>query len=339
MKLSILIKALNEEALISKCLESALNEAMKYDGEVILVDSLSTDRTIEIARRYPVRIIQFVHKADCGCASAVQLGYQYARGEYLYILDGDMELQRGFLSLALNYLESNPGVAGVAGRLLDTRIKTRSDKRRASRAAALHQITEVLDLGGGGLYRRKAIESVGYLAHRWLPACEEAELGARLRASGWRLIRLPEIAVHHTGHSENNMQMLCRLWRSHRMHAYGMYLRTAFGRPWWWLSVQQAWFVFVAFVLHAAAGILSVVGVAYSETISHVLALIVAELFIWLGVTTVLAVRKKSISDALYSVLAWHCFALALVLGFVKSISSPMIPINGRELDKHKISQ
>ena len=205
MKLSILIKAFNEETMISNCLEAAVAEALKYDGEVILVDSLSTDMTVEIARRYPIRIIQFEHKADCGCASAVQLGYQYARGDYLYILDGDMELQRGFLSLALNYLESNPDVAGVAGKLLDTNIKTRGDERRALRAAGLQQITEALDLGGGGLYRRKAIESIGYLTHRWLPACEEAELGVRLRASGWRLIRLPEVAVLHTGHSENNM--------------------------------------------------------------------------------------------------------------------------------------
>ena len=175
-----------------------------------------------------------------------QLGYQYAHGKYLYVLDGDMVLQPGFLSAALNYLESNPDVAGVAGKVLDTSIKTLDDKRRASMATAQQQILEVPDLGGGGLYRRKAIESVGYLAHRWLPACEEAELGARLRASGWHLIRLPNIAVLHTGYSESNFQMLHRLWRNRRMHADGIIFERPLGVHGGGSSIRQAWFVFVA---------------------------------------------------------------------------------------------
>ena len=193
---------------------------------------------------------------------------------------------------------------------------------------------EVSELGGGGLYRRKAIESVGYLAHRWLPACEEAELGARLRAAGWRLIRLSNIAVYHTGHSENNFQMLCRLWRSRRMHAHGMYLRTALGRSWWWLSLRQVWWVFAAPMLHAIAGMLAVVGM-YLEPIETIPALIVAELFVWIGVIVVQAVRKKSISDAVFSVYMLHCLALAQVLGAMQPIPDPMIPINARELTKH----
>lgn len=338
MKLSILIKALNEEALIANCLEAALAETLKFGGEVILVDSLSTDGTIEIARRYPIRIIQFSHKIDCGCASAVQLGYQYAQGEYLYVLDGDMVLQSGFLSKALNYLESNPDVAGVTGKLFDTSIKTMADKRRASAATAQQQVTEVTELGGGGLYRRKAIESVGYLAHRWLSACEEAELGARLRAAGWRLIRLSDTAVLHTGHAESDFQMLCRLWRNRRMHAYGIYLRTSIGHPWWWLSVCQVWFVFAAPVFHVAAGILTACAM-YLEAIKIVPALAISEFLVWLGVIAVQVARKKSVSGAILSVYAWHCYSLAATLGFMQSISDPLIPIDARELNKHRIPQ
>ena len=339
MKLSILIKALNEEKLIAVCLEAVLAETMKVDSEVILVDSLSTDRTIEIARRYPIRIIQFAHRLDCGAASATQLGYQYARGEYLYVLDGDMVIQPGFLSVALNYLESNPDVAGVAGKLLDTCIKTLDDKRRVFVATAQQQIMEVPDLGGGCLYPREAIKSVGYLAHRWLPACEEAELGARVRAAGWRLIRLPEIAVLHTGHYESNFQMFSRLWRNRRMHAYGMYLRTAFGNPWWWLSVRQVRFVFAAPALHVVAGILAAVCVMYLEALKIIPALAVVETLIWLGVTTVLALKKGSVIDAILSIYGLHCYAFAAALGFIQSISDPMIPINAREFTKHRIPQ
>lgn len=339
MKLSILIHALNEEKLIANCLESALEEARKSDGEVILVDSLSTDKTVEIARNYPIRIIQFMNKADCSAASAVQAGYQYANGEseFLYVLDGDMVLQPGFISVAMSYLESNPDVAGVAGKVLDTSIKSWADRRRASIAKAQQQIVEVSELGGGGLYRRSAIESVDYLAHRWLRACEEAELGARLRAKGWRLIRLPEIAVIHTGYSESTSKMLRRLWRNRQMHAYGTYLRTAFRRPWWWLTVCQLWFLFATVILHVMAGILAVLGVMQLELINTITALIASEILIWSGVILVLAIRKKSITDAIISIYTWNCYSLAAVFGFSQSTPDPKIPICGQELTTNLI--
>ena len=332
MKLSILIKALNEEELIASCLDAALAEIQKIgDGEVILIDSLSSDRTVEIARRYPVGIIQFSHKTDCGCASAVQLGYQYARGEYLYLLDGDMVMQSGFLIEAMRYLESNPDVAGVAGKLIDTHIQTLADKRRAFAASALQQSEEVGQLDGGGLYRRKAIESVDYLAHRWLPACEEAELGARLRANGWRLVRLPYVAVHHTGHSESNFQRLKRLWRNRRMHAYGMYLRTAFGQPWWWFCVRQTWFVFAAPILHLTAVIFAIIA-AYWGAMAFMPVFIIAECLVWLVGITILAIRKKSLADALLSACAWNLYMIAAVLGAMRPIPDPSIPIDAQEL-------
>lgn len=338
MKLSILIKAFNEETLIADCIEAALAEIQQIGGEVILVDSLSTDKTVEIASSYPVRIIQFSHKSDCGCGSAVQLGYQYARGEYLYVLDGDMVLQSGFLSVALSYLESNPDVAGVAGKLMDASIRTAADKRRVSAAKALQQIIEVSDLGGGGLYRRSAIESVNYLAHRWLPACEEAELGARLRTKNWRLVRLPQIAVLHTGYAENNFQMLYRLWRNRRMHAYGMYLRSAFGHPWWWISMRQAWFVFAAPILHITAAVLAA-GVIYFEMIAMIHAVIVAEFIVWAGGVAILAVGKKNIIDAILSAYVLNLYAFSAVLGAMQSIPDPMVPIDAQELTEHNVSQ
>ena len=245
-----------------------------------------------------------------------------------------MEMQSGFLLLALNYLKLNPDVAGVGGKLLDTSIKTAEGKRRYSIAAAQRQTMKVSDLGGGGLYRREAVDSVGYLAHRWLPACEEAELGARLRAAGWRLIRLSDTAAFHTGYSESNFQMFNRLWRNRRMQAYGMYLRTAFRRPWWWLSVRQLWPIFAAPILHVAAVILAI-GAVYLEVITIEPSLIASEFIIWLGVVAALAVRKKSVPDALLSVYEWNCYAVAAILGFMRSIPDPMIPIKARELTKH----
>jgi len=52
-KLTVIIPAHNEEANLGDCLES-----VRWADEILVVDSFSTDRTLEIARRYGARIIQ-----------------------------------------------------------------------------------------------------------------------------------------------------------------------------------------------------------------------------------------------------------------------------------------
>ena len=91
-RVSVIIKALNEEKRIAAAIESALHAIRTVGGEVILADSFSTDRTVEIAQAYPIRIVQLAHPEDRRCGVGPQLGYQHSRGEFVYILDGDMEM-------------------------------------------------------------------------------------------------------------------------------------------------------------------------------------------------------------------------------------------------------
>ena len=56
--ISIFILTHNEEIEIAACIESALQS-----DDVIVVDSFSSDRTLDIARQYPVRTIQHVFES------------------------------------------------------------------------------------------------------------------------------------------------------------------------------------------------------------------------------------------------------------------------------------
>lgn len=329
-RVSILIKALNEEARIENCLAAAVREMRAVGGEVILVDSLSTDRTVELARSYPVRIVQFRHQEDRSCGAAVQLGYQFSAGEYIYVLDGDMELQIGFIRKALAVLEAEPDVAGVGGKIIDTRIRTPADARRAQTVGRLSERIEVDDLGGGGLYRREAIETVGYIAHRWLPAYEEAELGFRLRAAGWRLVRLPVAAVAHTGHYESSWGMVRRLWRNRRAHAAGMFLRSAYGKTWWWRTVQNQWHVVFTPAIHlVASGMAILLG---SSLFGIIDTWLVLELSIWICLLAALSIKKRSLSLAVFSLINWHVLTVAALIGASGALADPNVPIEAREI-------
>src|SRR5580704_3375030 len=116
---SIIIKALNEETYIASAIESALAALGEIDGEVILADGGSTDRTVEIARRYPIVIVQLDRREDRSCGSGAQLGYQYSGGRYLLLMDGDMQVHPDFLPVAIEILTRNSGLAGVGGVLCE----------------------------------------------------------------------------------------------------------------------------------------------------------------------------------------------------------------------------
>lgn len=330
--ITIIVKALNEERHIEACLQSALQALQSMPGltgEVILADSVSTDRTVEIASNLGVRIVQFSSVGDRGCGAALQLGYQYALGRYVYVLDGDMQLIAEFLQQSYAYLEAHPDVAGVGGKLVDVHIRTAADRHRSVYYGNLKGELEVHSLGGGGLYRRSAIDRVGYLAHRWLPAFEEAELAVRLRAEGYRLIRLSSPAVLHSGHAETTPQMMRRLWRSGRIDAIGMFIRSSYGRPWFKETIKACWFAFAAPVLYLLSIALVVAGLAlglpWQVTASLPLAL-------WGGVLVLLAWRKRSVQSALVGALTWHVYATGALRGFFKGISDPARPIKAVEL-------
>lgn len=80
---SIYILTYNEEIDIADCIESAL-----LSDDVIVVDSFSTDRTIEIASRYPVRIVQHEFESH-GKQRTWMLEAIKTKHEWVYILEAD----------------------------------------------------------------------------------------------------------------------------------------------------------------------------------------------------------------------------------------------------------
>ena len=91
---SVIIPTYNEGKNIPILLER-LNLSLKdIDKEVIVVDDNSPDKTWEIARnlesQYPwLRVIRRLH--DKGLSSAVLAGFDIAEGDYLAVMDADLQ--------------------------------------------------------------------------------------------------------------------------------------------------------------------------------------------------------------------------------------------------------
>jgi len=83
---SVVIRAYNEEQHIARLLVGILNQTVS-DAEIILVDSGSTDATLAIASRYPVRILH-IEPESFSFGRSLNLGCQAAQGEFIVIASG-----------------------------------------------------------------------------------------------------------------------------------------------------------------------------------------------------------------------------------------------------------
>lgn len=81
MSLTVTVITLNEEANIVPCLES-----VAFAGEIVVVDSGSADRTLELARNYTDRIFTTHWQ---GFAGTKNFALDQARGEWVFSLDAD----------------------------------------------------------------------------------------------------------------------------------------------------------------------------------------------------------------------------------------------------------
>lgn len=84
MKLSAVVATFNEEKNIKRCLES-----LDFTDEIIIVDSQSSDKTVEIASYYTKKI--FI-KEFSGFSNIKQTGINNSKGEWIFIIDADEEV-------------------------------------------------------------------------------------------------------------------------------------------------------------------------------------------------------------------------------------------------------
>jgi len=321
---SIVIKALNEERGIAATLESALRAIESVGGEVILADSCSTDRTVEIARRYPVRIVQLAHPEERCCGVGPQLGYQSARGEFIYLMDGDMELLDGFLEQALTFMQQHPDIAGVGGRVLEMNLSNPEYQTRQALWAELNAGPS-RRLDGGGLYRRSAIEAAGYFSDRNLHSYEEFDLAARLRALGWGFWRLPINATSHYGHETQPYRLLWRRWRSGYLWGIGELLRASAREPRQRLllalqEVREIRLYAAVLVWWATLLTLMMLPISATERVTAVLALLLAPLVL-------MSWRKRSVARGLYAVASCCFNAAGMLRGLLQKprFSQPLV--------------
>jgi tetratricopeptide (TPR) repeat protein len=104
-RLSVCLIVKNEERFLARCLKSVREVA----SQIVVVDTGSTDRTIEIAREHGAEVHSFTWCDDFSAARNLSL--LHARGDWVLILDADEELSGTHVQKLKSHLRT-PGVLG-----------------------------------------------------------------------------------------------------------------------------------------------------------------------------------------------------------------------------------
>lgn len=184
----------NEGARLIRCLASVAGV-----DRIVFVDSDSTDGSVAAARDAGAEVVELDLSKPFTAARARNAGIEALRSgtppDLIQFIDGDCELQPGWLPVATAFLEAHPKVGVVCGRRRE-RFPEASVYNRLCDREWDTPIGEARACGGDSLMRLSALDEVGGFDAR-LIAGEEPELCVRLRAAGWRVWRLDaEMTLH-----------------------------------------------------------------------------------------------------------------------------------------------
>src|SRR5579864_5430751 len=119
MNLSVVIITLNEEANLGRTLESVKPLVADGKGEVIVVDSGSTDRTVEIAKSFGAKV--FIEEWK-GFAAQKNSAIDKATGDWILSLDADEELEQPLaMEIATHFSSNRPDQATLLERAKQSR--------------------------------------------------------------------------------------------------------------------------------------------------------------------------------------------------------------------------
>lgn len=188
-RLGIVAIGRNEGERLKRCLASLQGSAFP----VVYVDSASTDGSPAVATELGARVhaLDLARPFTAARARAEGLAVlesEHAGLNYVFFVDGDCEVEPGFLLSAIAFLESNRDFAVACGRRRE-RFPESSFYNGVMDREWDTPVGEALACGGDAVFRLSAYHAAGGYDPAMI-AHEEPELCARIRARGGRIARL-----------------------------------------------------------------------------------------------------------------------------------------------------
>ncbi len=214
-KVTAVIVNWNGERFLERCL-SALMEQTVAPHEIILLDNASSDRSLEIARRFPsVRLINLDQNTGFARGNNLAIEAASEESQWIALINPDAFAAPNWLEALLAAAESNPAFDAFGSKLVNAdnpnMLDGAGDAYHASGLvwrmghgspvpiAAENEREVFSSCAAAALYRRSALRKVENFDEDYFCYVEDVDLGFRLRLVGHRCLYVPQSVAHHVG--------------------------------------------------------------------------------------------------------------------------------------------
>lgn len=221
MDVSIIIVNYNTLQLTRNCIESIFTKTKDVDFEVILVDNASTDGSKDFFEK-DERIKYIYSQENLGFGRGNNLGYKYAQGNYIFLLNSDTVLINNAIYELVRFMNKHPEITICGGQLfnaemqmchsyglllpslkqeLDTLFRglfSRNIKKRIDSEILLNDYAVVSYITGADmLLRRNKVDEIGLFDPDFFMYYEETEMSRRYANNGYLSVFYPKAEIQH----------------------------------------------------------------------------------------------------------------------------------------------
>ena len=220
-KICIVIVSYNVCQLLDECLQSVKRALQGIDGEIYVVDNLSTDGTVETLQPRHSDVHFIANKQNVGFACANNQAIRCTDSEYVLLLNPDTVVYENTLRGVLDFMDQHPEAGGAGVRMLTREGKLAPESRRAiptpwvamlkmlgaTRRYYMSHLSwdepgQIEAISGAFcMLRRKALDQIGLLDEDYFMYGEDIDLSYRLLKGGWQNWYLPFDIIHYKGES------------------------------------------------------------------------------------------------------------------------------------------
>ncbi len=233
VKVSVYIPAYNVAESLSGSIEGLLAQTLR-PSEILIIDDGSTDRSAEIAARYP-QVTLVRHSRNRGLAAARNTAFRTATCDLVASLDADCVPDPEWLSRLTRHFD-DAKIAGVGGRLIEGNRQALADRWRQAHMPQ-EWGSEPLNnprflFGCNNMFRKSAVLDAGGYDEAMRTNGEDADMSGKLRQRGWNLLYDPEALAVHLRHDSirSILETYWRWWRfGVKAYANGVTLRSVVG--------------------------------------------------------------------------------------------------------------
>jgi len=202
---TVVVPVRNRELTIQPLLDSL--QKLDYDTnkvEVIVVDGNSTDKTQEIVKKYPVKLVVEKRK---GLNLARNTGIKCAKGEIVAFTDSDCIVPPNWITkIVENFKDPQISCVGGSAKALDNDFISQYADNSIVRLMPFFTKREELKkvkpffrhpAGCNMAFRRKVAEEVGYFDEHIQYGFDEVEFADRICRAGYKMVLDPDVLVWH----------------------------------------------------------------------------------------------------------------------------------------------